>query len=1142
MKRLEPMRLTPSQSSDGPLHAHCRSGRRRRRGFTPLSRHGLGVAVVAFVVIALAGTFSAGTAAAASSPWWQLLITPQPSTFAASGTGIIEVRAENLGDASLDGPATLTASLPPGAAVEGISFYAYHLAKGNLDLGPSGPLAGQELCHLTASTVSCTTPTTLSPIAPYEYIELRIHVALESGVVPGSQIHAEVSGGQATPVVVERPLHLGADAPAFEAEHFGIAPEGSGGEPALSAGSHPFQLTTTFALNQNSDPTRPPGLPRDLDFQLPPGLIGNATALPRCQESLFFAIVEGGTNSCPESSALGAAVITFDEPGSLGGVRTFPVPLFNLPPAKGEPARFGFVFVHSAIVLDTAVRSGSDYGITVSTRNITQLTNFMAATVTFWGAPGAPAHNESRGWGCLASGTWASSSGATCALPTALNPPAFLTLPTSCTTAFGASVDGLSWPDQGNPAGLSFPSLNFTLLSPSGQPIGLSGCNQLSFDPLLAARPTVTSASAPSGLDFDLDFNDEGLLNGEGQAQSQVKRVTVVLPRGITTNPSVANGLMACSLPQYNEENLENGAGCPESSKIGEVEIESPLVEPTIDGSIYVARQGENPAHNLLSIYMVAKNPELGVLIRSAGAVTPDQQTGQLSTTFDELPQLPFSHFHLSFRSGSRAPLITPGLCGKYTTQADLYPYSDPGVPVHREASFEVQAGANGRPCVSGEAQLPNTPTLEAGTVSPLAGAYSPLVFKVSREDGSQILSSISTTLPEGLLGKLAGIKECSNAQIAQAESRGGEGQGALELAQPSCPASSEVGAVNVGTGVGPLPYYVQGKAYLAGPYKGAALSLAIITPAVVGPFDLGTIVVRTALYVNEATAQITAKSDPIPTIVHGLPTVVQSISLDMNRPNFILNPTSCDPMQIAGSATSTLGNVAPLSQRFQVGACGALGFKPDLKLAYSGQTKRTGHPALKSVITYPKGDYANIARASVTLPKGVLIAQAHVNNPCTRVQFNSTPVPGEACPKKSVLGTAKVWTPLLEAPESGKIYFRSNGGERELPDLVIALRGQIPVTLVGFIDSVGKKGAEVRRVRTRFQSVPDAPVSRFELKLYGGKRGLLESSQNLCKGSPPATVALTAQNGKIYDTEPTVTTACGKKHKKSKKGGGKEK
>jgi hypothetical protein len=1132
----ETARMSPLQFFSHSLTGHSHRARRLWRGLSAATL------VVAFLVGAAALT--APAAQAAPGPWWHLTSRMYPAHLAPGGEATIIVRAENIGDAPSAGPITLNEALPSGVVRQSTNFYSYALGtEPEHDFGPEGGLSFFELCRASSGAAVCETGNEalgefnepIEPIVPFEYLEMVLRVKNEGAVAADAQSHAEVSGGGGPARALDSPLPTDASPVGFGAEQFQLRPEEEGGALASRAGSHPFQLTTTFALNQTASLDRPPAIARELDFRLPPGLVGNAVALPKCTELQFSHVREGGeVNFCPQDSAIGVVTITFFETVHLG-LKTYSLPLFNLTPAFGEPARFGFVFAQAPIALQTAVRSGpgEDYGVTVSTKNLTQLTNAIAAEATFWGDPENPVHDEARGFGCLTHGRWQPGSGLTCepTHPTASR--AFLTMPTSCTMPFSSSVSGLSWPNLQAPQGASLAPLDSRLENGSGV---LSGCNQLPFAPRVQAQPTSTAAASPTGLNFDLDFEDQGLESPTTVAESTLKKAIVALPAGVTTNPAVAGGLAACSQAQYNQENLENEAGCPEASKIGEVEIESPLVEPTIDGAIYVAAQHDNPAGNLLSIYMVAKNPELGVLVRSAGAVTPDPKTGQLTTAFDELPQLPFSHFHLHFREGQRAPLIAPGLCGKYTTQADLYPYSNPEVPVHREATFTVAS-----PCPATESQEPNKPAFEAGTTSPIAGAYAPFVFKVSREDGSQVLSQISATLPEGLLGKLAGVSECSNAAIAAAEARSGEGQGQAELASPSCPAQSQVGVVNVGTGAGSQPYYVQGKAYLAGPYKGAPLSLAIITPAIAGPFDLGTVAVRTALHVDETTAQIHAISDPLPTILHGLPLVVRSVVLNMDRSNFTLNPTSCDPMSVTGSATSTLGNVAPLTQRFQVGACGALGFKPELKLSYSGQTKRAGNPALRSVIAYPKGSYANIARASVTLPKGVLIANAHINNPCTRVQFNSTPLPGEACPPKSVLGTAKVWTPLLEAPESGKVYFRSNGGERELPDLVVALRGQIPVQLVGFIDSVGKKHAEVRRVRTRFQSVPDAPVSRFELKLYGGKRGLLESSQNLCKGSPPATIALTAQNGKTYDTEPTVSTACGKKSKHKKKSGKKK-
>jgi hypothetical protein len=1094
--------------------------------------------------------------------------------------GEIYISAENLGTESIAGQnstVVLKDTLPPDVRA--------------VALAASKPGVGNELKRAPLSCTLATLTCTMSAaLAPYDQLEMRIPVVLEgspvgpnTATVSGGQgfgcqaappitssyrdpgcINEEAGGGfertyngPVPPASVARSLHVSAEPAAPGVEEYDLRDEEDGGAGTGLAGSHPFQFTTTIALNQTEDARAipnpmPPEIsgggyynkpsvypvssPKDLHFQWPPGLIGDPTAFPTCTSAQFFQSADSGhANACPPQSAIGVAAVSFNEPGFALATQ-LSVPLFNLKPEPGEPARFGFNIVAGAtpVVIDTSLRADGDYGVTVETNNITQTAGLLASQVTVWGNPGDPRHNRQRGWACLIeSRGYAVEEGAlqpcaSTATTLGTQTPAFLTTPTSCTLPASSTVIGDTWADP-----LAVP--DFPTLASTTFPT-FEGCNQLPFAPKVAAEPTAKSAASSSGLNFDLDFVNEGLSNPNGRAESAVKKVTVALPKGVTTNPSVANGLQSCSLAQFHAEEL-GVQTCPEASKIGEVEIQSPLVEEAVDGAIYVAKQNDNPSRdaqhpngNLLSIYMVAKNPNLGVLVKSAGAVTPDPQTGQLSTTFDELPQLPFNHFHLHFREGSRAPLITPGLCGSYSTQAQLYPYANPQVPVERTATFTVNSGANGQPCASSEAGLPNKPTLSAGTVSPVAASYSPLVFKVNREDGSQALGSISAALPEGLLGKLAGVTECSNAQIAQAESRSGEGQGATELASPSCPAASQVGTVNVGTGAGPNPFYVPGKAYLAGPYKGAPLSLAIITPAVVGPFDLGTIVVRTALQVDPMTTQITAVSDPIPTIVHGLPTVVRSVSLNMDRPNFTLNPTSCEPKQITAQAVSTLGNIAPLQNRFQASACAALGFKPSLKLSLSGQTKRAGHPALKAVLTYPKGSYANIAKAQVALPGSEFLDQGNLNLVCKQADLKAG-----TCPKNSIYGKVKAWSPLLDKPLVGNVYLGVGFGYK-LPALVAELNGQIRVLLVGKVDTDKDKG-----IRNTFLAVPDAAVSRFELSLKGGKKyGLLENSENICKKTQKAEAAFTAQNGKLEELQPTISNSCGKKGKK--KSGAKKK
>jgi hypothetical protein len=1044
-----------------------------------------------------------------------------------SPDGEIYVTAVNVGDANAEGASkaiTLKDVLPPGLTAVGVAATTS---------SKSGDFQRREPIPCEEATLTCTMPERL---LPFDTIEMKIAVDVEPGAQSGELNEATISGGGGPSTTVRRPVAISTAPVPFGISEYEQSLEEEGGTPATQAGAHPFQYTTQIAVNQLRDinplllplqfrpEVTPSGLAKDFHFKLPPGLVGNASTLPVCTTSEFFQTnLEGNgvhssaiENECPADTAVGVAVVTVHEPATVG-TSTLTVPIFNLEPNFGEPARFGFyvILANTPVYIDTSLRSGEHYEIVAEANNLSQTGSVLASTATFWGTPGSAAHDGQRGWGCI-NGARGVESVQHCQPSAEANPKPFLSLPTRCTSPLLAGGEVDQWNvDQGVFSDFS------GAFSPSGL---LTGCNRVPFGPTVAVEPATRSAAAPTGLTVDLDLKQEGLGNAAGLAESDVKKVTLSLPTGVTTNPSVANGLQACSLPQYEAEALGNQS-CPESSKVGEVEIESPLVKPVIKGSVYVARQHDNPADNLLSIYMVAKNPELGVLVKSAGAVTPNQQTGQLTTTFDELPQLPFTHFHFAFRTGQRAPLITPGLCGRYSAQAQLYPYSDPGVPIERTATFEVTGGANGGPCVTQESQLPNKPTLEAGTLSPIAGAYSPFVFKVKREDGSQALSTVSATLPEGLLGKLAGVKECSNAQIAQAESRSGEGQGALELSSPSCPASSQVGTVNVGTGVGSQPYYVQGKAYLAGPYKGAPLSLAIITPAVVGPFDLGTIVVRTALHVDEETAQITAVSDPIPTIVHGLPTVVQSISLNMNRPEFTINPTSCEPKQIEASATSTLGNVAPLRQRFQVGACNALAFRPGLKIALKGQTKRVGHPALKAVLTYPKGQNANVRRALVNLPGSELLDQGNLNNTCTKPVVRAG-----KCPKSSIYGKAKAWSPLLEKPLEGPVYLVGGYGYK-LPALVAELNGQIRVLLVGKVDSGKNHG-----IRTTFEAVPDAPVSRFVLEMKGGKKySLLENSQDICKHRQKAIARFTAQNGRTYDTEPAIAVQCGKGAKKSK-------
>jgi hypothetical protein len=1161
-----------SEDDKGSVHLHMT--RRRMTDDAGMRRARRSLSAVGFVAVAMGLFFTATPAFAAPSPWWNLDTTVRPSVIPAGGEGTIVVRATNIGNGPASGDSPIGVSLPPGVTIAEeeeepgvfrpkISFYSFAAGVGQIDLG-------RIACHTTPTSATCGLAE--EPTRPFESFEMRLDVKV-SGAVSASYT-AEISGGGAAPVSLTRRLPIGASAPVFGAEQYDLVPEEEGGAIDTRAGSHPYQLTTTFSLNQMAEGKGPeggsvvraPALPRNLAFNLPPGQIGNATVLPKCTSLEFSDIAPGGTrNSCPPNTVIGVASVTLDEPYHLG-VTTVPVPLFNLAPAIGEPARFGFEIAKTPIILDTAVRSGvaEDYGVTVSTRNTTEIANFITSTVTFWGTPGDSSHDEERGWACLAGGHWLNIAGEEPCSPLGqAKPPAFLTLPTSCAAPYSSSVEGDSWTDPTHPTVSTFGPFPYSLQEVTGGPLALTACNQLPFAPNIQSGPTSNAATSPTGLSFDIDVNDEGLSNPEGTAQSQLKKAVVTLPRGFTTNPSVAEGLKACTEAEYDGATVEPGTGCTEESKVGSVEIDSPLVEPVIHGSIYVARQGENPnptpqnpKGNLLTLYMVARNPEVGVLVRQALRVTPDPLTGQLTTEVDDVPQLPFSRFHLEFRQGQRSPLVTPPACGTYAVKAQLYPWSNPGAAVERESAFQITQGPEGQGCPSGGVP-PFHPGLEAGTINNAAGTYSPFYTHITRKDSEQEITRFSIKLPTGVIAKLKGVSECSDAGIAAAKAREHEGGGTEEQERPSCPANSEVGHSLVGSGVGNVLAYAPGKLYLAGPYHGSPISLVSITAAKVGPFDLGTVVVRFALDVNHETAEVSvdgANSDPIPHIVDGIPVHLRDIRAYVDRPNFTLNPTSCAKKSTASTILGSGLNFASssddvpvtVSSPFQVASCASLGFAPKLALNLVGKkTHRGALPAFKAVVTYPKGGaYANIAKAQVTLPSSEFLEQGHLKNVCTRKVFETGTNPGENCPKNSIYGTARAVVPLLDQPLEGPVYLRTGYGTK-LPELAAALNGpQISITLAGKIDSVHVKGTEGSRIRNTFALVPDAPVERFVLELKGGKKGLLVNSTDVCKGTHKALAAFTGQNGKLDEYEPELKAQCGKNSKKSagkKKSGAKK-
>jgi len=1026
--------------------------------------------------LGVVGALAVGASPAlAASPWWHVTSRIVPSNLKPGGEGTIVVEAINIGDAPSSGPITLSDALPAGVMLQKASLFEF-----------SSTEDFAKLCTTSLSGLSCTYTEEVKvrpAVLPYEHLEMLLSVKVEPGAASGIG-KVRISGGGASSAAITQPVAVSEVVPAFGVEDFTIVPEEEGGAIDARAGSHPYQLTATLTFNRSDlNPLKPPALPRNLQFKLPPGQIGNATALPQCNATDFAHIEKGGgANRCSSDTAIGVAVVT----GAVQAPKETPfiVPVFNLTPALGEPARFGFEILRNPVILDTAVRSGpgEDYGVTINVNNITQLASFLSSVVTFWGAPADPSHNESRGWGCIAGGAYAEEAGP-CIPSEQRHPAAFLTLPTNCSAPFTAVLEGVSWPLQAAPGGVPLPRREYNLKDGFGNPLAISACNQVPFGPTISAAPTTDRASAPSGLDFNLNFDDEGLINANGVAQSQLNKTVVTLPEGLTINPSAGVGLGDCTLADYAAETIESapGAGCPNNAKLGTVEIETPLLAQTIHGSVFIAQPHENPFNSLVAIYIVAKNPETGVLIKLAGKVTPNPVTGQLTTTFENNPQLPFDHFNLHFREGQQAPLISPPVCGAYDTVAELTPWSDPTATLTDTSPFTITKGFDGGACPAGGVP-PFNPQIQAGTLNNNAGAFSSFYLRLTRTDADEEISSFSTSLPPGLAGVLTGIPFCPVADIALARTK----TGAQEESQPSCPAASQLGHSLVGAGAGAVLAYTPGKVYLAGPYNGDPFSLVSVTSAVVGPFDLGTVVIRFGLRIDPHTAQVSVDptaSEPIPTIIQGIVTHVRDIRVYMDRPSFTFNPTSCTPMAISSTLTGNQGTAATVSSPFQAASCANLKFQPKVSVTTGAKTSKANGASLNFKISYPKGAMGSdswFKYAKFDIPKQLPARLTTIQKACLAKVFESNPA---ACPPASLIGHAIVHTQVLPVPLEGPVYFVSYGGEK-FPDAVLVLKGYgITVDLVGQTFINGKTGI----TSATFASTPDVPFESIEVTVPSG-------------------------------------------------------
>jgi hypothetical protein len=1047
---------------------------------------------------------SIGAAPASADTAWNLDIHHLQTNFAPGGEGQYWFDVNNVGNSDSQGQVKLTIDLPVG------------VTRNDVFEGGFGHPETHWECPGSPGDISftCTTSDAIPRHTLSRNLLLSVNVAADAqegvatATVEGGGAAEPASATEITPIDSEA-AGFGMFAPSFVPDFL----EADGLTTAREASQHPFQLSVPFDFNTINlapgeyfpDQKVEAESVRDLHVDLPPGFVGAPTAVGECTQAEFSA------GKCPPSSQVGRADIDVFPFSSAFRVFTISEPLYNLSHPRGSISDLAFEVRGNPVHIKVSLDSANHYAITSSVPNINESLPPFQQKLTVWGVPAAHSHDSER---CGANDVINTENECT----TDILPRPFLSVPSQCESE---NVFRMHHYDSWQNRDAFGPEIDHTI------PGLMEHCDRPRFEPDVEIEPTDKQANTPTGLDIHVKIAQNE--NPNALATPPVKRFTVKLPEGMSFSPSFADGLNSCTLAQMQLGNNEP-VQCPDASRIGEVSLHTPLLPKAAEGSMYLAAQGDNPFGSTFALLLVIHDTEeRGALIKIPGRIDVDETTGQITTVFNDTPQFPFDDLTLKFRSGPRAPLVSPPTCGKQTIGVEVASYAQPQNPVDASNTYEVTEGPNGTPCPPDSAHRAFHPTFSGGTLNPVAGAYSPFLFRMTRTDDEQELSQVTTTLPEGLVAKIAGIPSCPNQSIASISSALGSAK--AELEHPACPAASQIGTVSAGLGAGPGPNYFPGKVYLAGPYKGAPLSLAIVAPGIAGPIDLGSVVVRAALYVDPDTTQVQAVSDPFPTILHGVILRVRDIRLRVDRPNTTINPTNCSPKAVGGLITGVGGSLQSTaddslfqtSSPFQVGSCSDLPYKPKLNLRLFGGTHRGSHPKLKATAIFPAGG-ANTAAASVALPHSEFLDQGHIGTVCTRVQFAA-----EACPRASIYGTVSAKTPLLDEELHGNLYLRSSS--HQLPDLVAAFRGaRITANLVGRIDSVNGG------IRNTFEFVPDVPVTSATFSFFGGSKGLLVNSRDICKAPARATAKFTGQNGDALTLHPQLKSACAKAKKKAKR------
>ncbi len=1082
-------------------------------------RRQVGRASALLTLIALIA-LAAPALAQAAEPWWHVEARAAPTNLPPSGAGKVLVTAADLGDAPANGktaPIVVTDHLPSQLTVA--TRKNGEVTEPDVTAGSFNEGVNQIKfsCTVTGSvgsqTVTCTSTST---VPAFEAIEVAIGVTVteEHEATLANDVTVEGGGAERAASCCERGLQVSSAPSIFGVEALEETPENEGGSQDEQAGSHPFQLATTLNLNQilAPDPQRQgeilpsaPGLFRDVQLKVPPGLLGTANSelIPQCSSHDFSTfIVNGLWNACPENTAIGVALVDIHEPEL--GTKTLAVPVFNLVPEKGEPARFGFVAFKVPVTLDTKVRTGGDYGVNVTVRSASQAAGILGSRVTLWGNPLNAEHNEERGWQCLVNG---GGSQGRCKAPEPHAATAFLSLPTSCGEPLVLSSLMDSWGEPGatRANGEPEPSDPRWLRASSETP-ALKGCEALPFEPSISVVPDTGAANTPSGFKIDVHLPQSSTLSEEGLAEAAVRDSTVTLPPGVLLSPSGANGLLTCpeglvgaspelinETPQFTPEipepeDLAPGLNfCPNASKVGIVRIKTPDLKGVLEGGVYLASQNANPFGSNFAMYIIAQDPESKVTVKLAGEIKPDPATGQITTVFKNTPDVPFEDLELELMNGSRASLSTPPTCGNYTTTTSFTPWS--GKPAQGPTStFAVTSGAEGSGCAN---PLPLSPVLAAGTPVHQAGAFTPFELTLAHHDTDQAPTSLTVHLPAGLAGIIKNVTLCPEAQANAG----------------TCPAASLIGHATAVAGLGGTPYTeTGGEVFLtekvhAGRYAGAPFGLSVVIPAKTPAFDFGNVVTRAALRVDPNTTAVTIESE-LPTMINtatfnpGVPVQLKEIHVVTDRPEFQFNPTNCTPSSISATVTGTQGGVGSASVPFQVANCSTLPFHPELTAETKSHYTKTNGDSLVVKVTSAKGQ-ANIGKTKVAFPEQFPSRLTTLQHACADKVFDENPA---LCPDAAIVGTAVAHTPVFANPLVGPAILVSHGNAK-FPDVEFLLQGEgVEVILDGSTDI--KHGVTT----STFESVPDAPVTEFVVTLPEGPHSAFTGYANLCAPSKQVT------------------------------------